>query len=240
MLAGLLSAWQLTTAGSTSLLIASFTDTVRGMWVLLQQAELWDALLESNKAVAIGFPLSVVTAVPCGLVMARWQRFGKAMTPHMVVLLAVPIAPLVPVLIIALGLGLAPRVLVVVLFSWVYIVLNVRTGVRTVDQDLIDMGRAYGCSERQIWRRILWPGAMPAIMAGLRIGAARSIEGMVVAELIMVASGLGGLVLRFRGRFQADMVFATVGVIIVEALLVVLVMRAIEKRVLHWADSSGA
>jgi NitT/TauT family transport system permease protein len=137
--------------------------------------------------------------------------------------------------IIALGLGLVARVSIVILFAVVFITINTRAGVRGVEPALIEMAKSFGASEGQIWRRIIVPGALPAIFAGLRIGLGRSITGMVMVELILVASGLGRLLLEFSGRMQSDLVFATVLAVIIEALILLAAMQALERKIAPWA-----
>jgi NitT/TauT family transport system permease protein len=132
-------------------------------------------------------------------------------------------------------LGLAARVFIVVLFAVVFITINTRAGVRCVEPTLIEMAKSFGASESQIWRRIIVPGALPAMFAGLRIGLGRAITGMVMVELILVASGLGRLLLEFSGRMQSDLVFATVLAVIIEALTALSAMQMIERRVAPWA-----
>ena len=117
----------------------------------------------------------------------------------------------------------------------VFITVNTRAGVRAVDPSLIEMAKSFGASEGQIWRRIVVPGALPAIFAGMRIGLGRSITGMVMVELILVASGLGRLLLEYSGRMQSDMVFATVLAVIIEALLLLTAMQSAEKKLAGWA-----
>jgi NitT/TauT family transport system permease protein len=145
------------------------------------------------------------------------------------------VAPLIPVVIIALGLGIAARVSIVVLFACVFITVNTRAGVRSVEAALIEMAKSFGASEGQIWRRIVIPGATPAIFAGMRIGLGRAITGMVMVELLLVASGLGRLLLEFSGRMQSDLVFATVFAVIIEALVLLAAMQILEKRITRWA-----
>jgi ABC-type nitrate/sulfonate/bicarbonate transport system permease component len=121
------------------------------------------------------------------------------------------------------------------LFAIVFITINTRAGVRGVEPALIEMAQSFGASEAQIWRRIIVPGALPAIFAGLRIGLGRAITGMVMVELLLVASGLGRLLLEFSGRMQSDFVFATLLAVIIEALVLLSIMQALERKVASWA-----
>jgi NitT/TauT family transport system permease protein len=72
-------------------------------------------------------------------------------------------------------------------------------------------------------------------MAGVRIGLSRAVQGMVIVELLMVSVGLGGLILRYRGLFQPDLLYATVVIIVIEALLLISIARWIERKVVPWA-----
>jgi NitT/TauT family transport system permease protein len=148
-----------------------------------------------------------------------------------------PVAPLIPIVIIALGLGLAARVFIVVSFALVFITINTRAGVLSIEPTLIEMAKSFGAKETQIWRRIIVPGALPAIFAGLRIGLGRAITGMVMVELLLVASGLGRLLLEFSGRMQSDMVFATVLAVIIEALALLSAMQFLERKIAPWAPN---
>jgi ABC-type nitrate/sulfonate/bicarbonate transport system permease component len=234
--AGVAVLWQVFAANTQSLLIPTFAETLRGFYVLFFRVEnFWEFLFISNQALVIGYAISVLIGIPLGLAAGRSKWLDRVLNPYIGVFLAMPIAPLIPIVIIALGLGLASRVAIVVLFAFIFITVNTRAGVRGVDASLIEMARSFGASEAQIWRRIVVPGAVPAIFAGLRIGLGRAIAGMVIVELLLVASGLGRLLLEFSGRLQADLVFATVFAVIAEALVLLSAMRALEQKVAPWA-----
>jgi NitT/TauT family transport system permease protein len=145
-------------------------------------------------------------------------------------------AALVPLVIMSTGIGLVSRVLLVVVFSIPIIIVNTRTGVRQVDPGLIEMSTSYGASEGQVWRKILLPGSLPAIMAGIRLGLGRAVTGMVVVELLMVSVGIGGLILNFRGTLEPDLLYAVVVLVILEALLLVSAVRFLERKVAPWSD----
>ena len=92
------------------------------------------------------------------------------------------------------------------------------------------MARSFGANEAQIWRRILIPGAVPAILTGLRIGLGRAINGMVAAELLLVASGIGNLLLEFRAAFEGGLLFATVFAVSLQAVVLLAFMQTLEQR----------
>lgn len=227
--------WEFGARAADSILIPTFVQTLTGFFDLtFVSGDIWPALAVSNLALVLGFICAVVISVPMGLAMARWKFVDDFFSPLVAVSLALPIAPLVPIILVAFGLGILPKVVVIYLFSWVFIVTNVRAGVRTVDKTLVDMARSYGANEATIWRKILIPGAIPAIFSGLRVGLGRAFAGMVIVELIMLPVGIGALLLDYRGMFQADLLYATVIAVMIEAILITVIMQVIERRLSLW------
>jgi len=231
--------WELFVRYSQNFLLPSFAEISSALFRLFLDGRFWKALYISNQALLLGYAASVVVGIPLGLLAGRLRWIDRLLNPYVGVLLAMPVAPLIPIVIIALGLGLSSRVFIVVLFAFIFITVNTRAGVRNVEASLIEMARSFGASESQIWRRIVIPGALPAIFAGMRIGLGRSITGMVMVELLLVASGLGRLLLEFSGRMQSDLVFATVLAVIIEAIALLTAMQAIERRIAGWAPDSS-
>jgi ABC-type nitrate/sulfonate/bicarbonate transport system permease component len=227
--------WQVAAEAADSILIPTFTETMAAIYqTAFVTGEIWPALWVSNLPLIIGFAVSVVISVPLGLAMARWKAIDAAMSPVIALALALPIAPLIPVVLVALGMGMTPKVVIIVLFSWVFIATNVRAGARRVDKSLVEMAQSYGASERQVWFRILIPGAIPAVFAGLRIGLGRAFAGMVIVELIMLPVGIGALLLDYRGDFKAGLLYATTILVMVEAVILALLMQALERRLIQW------
>ncbi|MBI4492066.1 MAG: ABC transporter permease [Chloroflexi bacterium] len=230
--------WELATINSESLIIPTFSQTMVGLYQLLfQTGQLWGPLLLSNQALVLGYVLAVTVGVGLGLGMARARWLESIADPYVHMMLAMPTAPLIPLVMMALGLGIESRVLIVFLFAFIYITVNTRAGVRNVDPGLIEMARSFGASEADVWRRILIPGAVPAILAGLRIGLGRAVNGMVVAELLLVATGIGNLLLEFRAAFHSGLLFATVLAVALEAIVLLALMRVLEDRLAPWASS---
>lgn len=224
-------AWQGLAVWLHSLMLPTFTSTARALARLAGTRELWTALWISNQAAALGFLGAAVAGIAIGLAMGRWVRVEQAVNPYLSILLAVPKASLIPLLVMAAGLGLASRVLVVFSFAVVSVAVNTRAGLALVDPDWVEMARAFGATERQVWRQVWLPGARPGIMAGLRLGVVRSVSGMVAAELLLLALGVGRLMLDFQNRFEADRLYATILVVVGEAVALIQAVTWLERRV---------
>jgi NitT/TauT family transport system permease protein len=193
------------------------------------------AFVISNQALVLGFAIATVVGIPLGLLIARFRAAEEYVDPYLSILLVTPMAALIPILIMSLGIGLVSRVVLVVVFAIPVVILNSRAGIRSVDPSLIEMSTSYGASERQIWREILLPGALPAIMTGVRLGLGRAITGMVIVELLMVAVGVGSLILFYRGMLEPALLYGVVVLIVLEALILVSIVRLVERRVAPWA-----
>jgi ABC-type nitrate/sulfonate/bicarbonate transport system permease component len=227
-------------AGELRLMIAPASKTAQAWVELVTSGELVQALLRSNQAMVLGFSSAVLIGVPLGLLMGRFRTIEKLGDLYLDILLAAPMAALIPVIIVALGIGGVARITVVFLFCIVVITVNTRAGMKSVDPSLIEMARSFGANEIQIMRKILLPGALPGIMAGLRLGLGRAMSGMVVVELLLVAVGLGGMMVNYGARFKPQYVFATLITVIVEAVIIIGLAQSLQKRLAPWAEGMSA
>jgi NitT/TauT family transport system permease protein len=231
--------WQAYATAVRSLLIPTFTSTMAGIGELLAESEVYEAFFISNQALVLGFAIAIGAGIPLGLAAARFRTAEGVLDPYLNIMLVTPMAALIPLLLMSLGIGLASRVFLVVVFSIPVVVVNCRAGVRQVDARLIEMATSYGANERQIWRKILLPGALPAIMTGVRLGLGRAVTGMVIVELLMVAVGIGGLITEFRGAFEPGLLYGVVVLVVLEALVLVTIVRRIERRLAPWSGGAA-
>lgn len=230
--------WEAYARAANLLLVPKFTDTVVGVGTLAVNPDTWSAFWLSNQALIVGFTISVVVGILLGLGAARFRSIEGFVDPYLSILMVTPMAALIPILMMALGLELSSRVVLVIVFAIPVIIVNSRTGVRQVDPNLIEMATSFGAKEREIWVKILLPGSLPAIMTGIRLGLGRGVTGMVIVELLMFAVGIGNLILKFQSTFSADLLYAVVLLVILESLLLVSLLRAIERRVAPWANQT--
>lgn len=239
-LAGFGAVWEVLAARSESLLIPTFIETLEALVGLVMSPTLWRALAISNLALVIGFGLALITGIPLGLAVGRYRMLGGLINPYITILLTVPIAGFIPLLLISLGIGLEARVAIVYMFAVVVLLVNCRAGVRQVDATLIEMARSFGATELRIWQRILLPGSVPAVMAGVRVSLSHAVTGMVVVELLLVAVGIGRLILELQSRFDAAGVYASVVVIVVEAAVLISAVDWVARKAAPWSRYATA
>lgn len=227
--------WEILAYQLDSLLFPSFTETLAALSQLIVTRAFWNALWVSHQALLIGFAGALFFGTTLGLGMGRWRAAEKVFDPYLNILLATPMAALIPIIILAIGLGLPARALVVFLFSVVVIVVNTRAGLRTLEPSWIEMARAFGATEKQLWWKVLIPGALPAMMTGIYLGLGRALTGMIAVELLLVAVGIGRLILDFQGMFEAGSVYATIMFVVAEAVILLNALKYVERKLTPWA-----
>jgi ABC-type nitrate/sulfonate/bicarbonate transport system permease component len=231
-----LGAWQLGSRfGFLDPLFASSPSLIVEKLVqMIADGSIWPHVLASANIAALGFGLSVVVGVPLGLVMGRSPVIRATLEPFTTALNASPQVAFLPLLIIWLGIGIASKVALVFLGSFIIMVINTETGVAQVDRRLIETARSFMANERQILMKIVLPAALPYIIAGMRLGVGRALVMVVVAEIYAATKGLGYLIFQAGGLYDTAQVF--VGVLILAGAGVILnsFLRWLEKRLAPW------
>lgn len=184
---------------------------------------------------AIGLVIGAVVGVLVAVAIDHSPRVRRALEPLLVVLQTIPPIVLAPVLVLALGFGWAPRIVVVVLIVFFPVAIAAAGAFRAADPERIDLIRSLDGSRRDVVRYITLPGALPAIFDGIRISAAYSVAGAAIAEQIGGArSGLGLYISRSQRSFRADQVIAGVVVIAALSLLIYALIGYAARRAHPW------
>jgi ABC-type nitrate/sulfonate/bicarbonate transport system permease component len=234
VLAGLL-AWELYARSlENNIFFPTFVAMVEALIGLGQDPGFWDAYRQTLIPFFWGWMTSMMAGVLVGLVAGLNKTIWKLVSPYVAFFHALPVSVLVPVVVVAFGIGLVARSSVVFLFGFFEVMLSTVVGIAYISEDIRDMTRSFGMGRLRTFRRVILPGAMPAIMAGLRIGTGRAVVGMVVMELLLVSVGVGRLVLRYRALFQSPELYAVVFTLAIFGLASLAVMRKLEAYVLRW------
>lgn len=208
--------------------------TVLALAHLVVSTALPAALALSGRAFLLGFGAAVVVGVPLGLLMGTIAPLGRVARLYLDLMIALPMVALVPLVILGFGVSTTSSSAIVFLFSMPFIASNSYGGVRDASPRLLDMARAFNASRAQTLTNVVWPSALPMVLAGLRYGLSRAFIGLVVAELLLAPVGLGRLIVDSRASFAFDQMFATVLAILAVAVLLLTGVERIERRVLHW------
>jgi ABC-type nitrate/sulfonate/bicarbonate transport system permease component len=222
--AALVLAWEILGRSADTLLLPSASATAAALARLLVSAALWRALASSHAAFLVGFAAAAVLAAPLGLILGRRPVAAHALAVQLDALMVTPMSAVIPLVVLAAGLSLWTRAFVVFAFAAPVIVVTVEAGARDVDSRLVEMARAFGASPRQIARHVVLPATRPALLTALRLGLGRAFSGMVVSELVLMAAGIGGLILRFQADF----------IVVAEAVVLMKMAARLERRLAPW------
>jgi len=208
--------------------------------VLAQSIKLWSngtmlkALGESLTVLSIGFAISAVTGILGGALLGGFHTVSRVLEPYINALNSTPGAAFIPLIIVWFGLYTEAKVVLVWNAAFFPILINTAAGIANADRDLVEMGRAFGARRTTLFWNVMLPDALPSILSGLRIGAAISTVGTVIAELTMAQSGLGGLLAQAGNRFQMDKYFAVVIVLMALGTAITAALRFAERRIGAW------
>ncbi|GAC1400919.1 MAG: ABC transporter permease [Ktedonobacteraceae bacterium] len=179
-----------------------------------------DALVVTLQESVFGFLLAVGIALPLGYGLAKSRLLAVAVQPYLSAGQAIPALVIAPFLILWLGYGLLPNVVICMLVVLFPIVINTILGVQTIDSALTDSARVEGASGWSLLAHIEFPLALPSLLAAIRTGFTLSITGAVVGEFVSGGNtGLGSLVQQGLHQYNTPLMFATVIVLAVLAAL---------------------
>lgn len=162
-----------------------------------------------------GYLLAVVVGIPVGALMATNKKINYYLDPWVSCVYATPRVALAPIIMIWFGLGIFPNSLIVFLGAVFPILLNTYTGIKSVKENLIEVARAFGGSNLQVFTKVMLPDAVPAIITGLRLAVGRAVIGVVVAEWFGAEAGLGYMVYLYAQLFQPGPVFVGIVILII-------------------------
>jgi NitT/TauT family transport system permease protein len=204
-------------------------DKMVGSWQLL----LANALVTLQEIV-LGFGLSVVIGIPLAIAVVYSRIFERVAFPFMVSLQTIPKVALAPILVMWLGYGILPKVMVAFLISFFPIVINAVIGMRSAEKEMIYLVQSMGAGQLTTFLKIRLPKALPSIFGGLKVGMGQAVVGATVGEFIAAEQGLGYLQLISQVRLDTPLLFAAVVMLSLLGVLLFNVVGWIERIVLPW------
>lgn len=231
--------WEIVARLWNVLFFPPFSAVIVRLVELTLDGRIVGSLIGSLTNLAIGFAISVVVGVTVGVLMGAYRKVEMALDVYVYAMLTAPSLVFAPIFFAIFGLGRASILGVVIMYSIFIIIINTVAAIKTVPIALLEMGRSYCASERQLFLRIILPAALPMIFAGLRLGMGRAVKGTINGEMFITAVGLGAVVISAGRRFDAAAVLAVLLVIILVALVAVKAVQLIDARLTGWLPSTA-
>ncbi|MGP1674832.1 MAG: ABC transporter permease [Candidatus Limnocylindrales bacterium] len=193
-----------------------------------------NSLINSLRNLAMGFGISLVFGIGIGLLMGAYKKVEMALDWWVYALDTAPGLVFAPIFFAIFGLGPEPIIAVIIMYAIFTIIVNTVTAIHTVPASLIEMGRSYCASDRQLFWRIILPAATPLIMAGVRISMGKAVKGMINGEMFIAAVGLGAVVINAGRRFDSPAILAVLIVTIVVAMVSVKLVQMVDAHLTSW------
>ena len=238
-LAIFLGIWQIGAMNVDPVLFTSPSKVAVAAVGMISSGELWAGLWPSLVVLLIGLTLAIIFGTLLGLALARFHILDVGLTVYITFLYSIPSVALVPLIVLWAGYETTAKVIILFLFAFFPMVINTYQGVKAVDVKLLEVGRAFRCSERQLWANIVLPGALPFIVTGIRLALGRGLIGMVLADLYTAISGIGYLIVRSASTFQVDKMFVPIVTLGLLGVTFTALLRLAEKYVAPWTAASS-
>ena len=232
-------------------LLAFWEMLVRGLaippYVLPAPSVIWQATIAAGPSVLyqtgstlvtvmLGFGASVLVSVPLALLIASSRVISKAIYPVLVLTQSVPKVALAPILLISLGSGELPRVIVTFLVAFFPLVVSSVTGLLATPPELLEMARACRASRLQELLRIRLPFAIPFVLSGMKVAIALCVVGAVVAEFVGAESGLGYLIQTSMAFFKVPLAFGAMLILSALGIILFQLVDWFERLAFPWAE----
>jgi len=230
-------------------LVTRLTDAVPD-YVLPPPTEIFDRIVTNFSLLAdaarvtlvevvLGFVIGALIGIALALPIAYSRPVRNTLYPLIVASQAVPKVAIAPVLVVWLGLGMAPKLAVVALMVFFPVVVTAAQGFSSVDRNLLDLLRSVDASGWQVFRRVRFPHALPQIFSGLKIGITLAVVGAVVGEWVGASQGLGYLLLHANTQLDSTLLFAALFVLVAMGIVLFALVEVAERVLLPWSDESA-
>ncbi|HTI26820.1 MAG TPA: ABC transporter permease [Kutzneria sp.] len=246
VLLAVVGGWQLTVQDSPRSVILyglpSGIVTRLTTWITEGTAigSLGDQITTTLEEALIGFVIGTVLGIVCGVALGRVRFLSEVFGPFIKVLNAIPRIVLGAVFVLAFGLGIESKVLLVIVLVFFGVFFNAFQGTREVDRNFIANASILGASRWQVTRQVVLPSAFTWIIASLHVSFGFALIGAIVGEFLGGTSGLGVLIKNAQGTFDANGVWAAMVIMAVVALIAEWLITRLENRLLRWRPAQLA
>jgi NitT/TauT family transport system permease protein len=212
-------------------------DVAEALWDYrdLLPEHTWVTLRES----LAGFVLAIVVGIPLGGLIAYSRVMELTVYPLLLGLNAVPKIAIAPILILWMGFGPGPKILVSFLLCVFPIVIATATGLKQTPAELVELARSLCASQWQTFRRFRFPSALPEIFIGLKVAISLAVIGAVIGEFVGASEGLGWVIVNSGANVNTSLAFAAMVILAVVSVLLFYAIALVERLLVPWARHRG-
>ena len=221
-------AWEIAGRVPVSFAFPTFLESMNAFWTLTMDGTMFNAYAETLKPLIVGVLISAFLGIGLGIWIGLSNKFDWFVSPVFIVMQSAPLAALIPLLVMAYGIGLTSKVFVVCIMAMPVIVLNTSGAVRNTPDSIKEMGRSFLGTDKDIIFKIILPASSPIIFAGLRLGVSAGFIGAILAELKITPTGVGDIISYSRSIADYPSMYAAIFSIILLAVVFLNILERIE------------
>jgi ABC-type nitrate/sulfonate/bicarbonate transport system permease component len=203
---------------------------------LIQSGELWLHTWASMQRLFWGFLVGGIPALLLGVLMGLYRPVRAAIDPLISATYPIPKSAILPLVLLIFGLGEASKIAMVALGVFYPVLINTMSGVIQIDKIYLDVGKNFRASRIQVFRTIALPGAMPSIMAGIKLGVGMGLILIAISEMIGAKEGIGFMIWNAWQILSVETMYVGLTVIAVLGFVFNVVLNAIEGVILPWRN----
>lgn len=182
-----------------------------------------------------GYALAILIGIPLAVALASSRLLSRTLYPILVVIQSTPIVAVAPIIVVVLGAGDAPRVVITFLIAFFPIVVSTTTGLMSTPEELLELSRSLGAGRGREIRNIQLPYAVPYIFSALRISVTLAVIGAVVAEFVAAESGLGFFIAFSTSFFKVPQAFAALALLVTLSLVLFRLVALLQRWLFPWS-----
>jgi NitT/TauT family transport system permease protein len=196
----------------------------------------WFGHVSGTLSVAlIGYALSIVISIPLGIALALSPLLSRTIYPLLVVVHSTPIVAIAPIMVVTMGVGTLPRVMITCLIAFFPLVISTATGIASTPPELIELSRSLRASRLRQVVQIRLPYAVPHIFSALKVSITLAIVGAVVAEFVAAEKGLGYAIMFATSSFKIPQAFAGLALLVVISLVLFRLVFDVQRYFFPWS-----
>ncbi|MFA9439103.1 ABC transporter permease [Uliginosibacterium sp. sgz301328] len=182
-----------------------------------------------------GYVVAILLALPLAIAITGSRFLSRTLLPWLIVIQSTPIVAIAPIIVVTLGAGMLPRVVITTLIAFFPLVISTATGLASVPAELIELSRSLRAGRSREYWQIRMPYAIPYIFSALKVAITLAVIGAVVAEFVAAEKGLGYLILFSTSSFKVPVAFAALALLVSCSLALFALIGWLHRRLFPWS-----
>ena len=230
--------WYLLSIGEkTSRVFPFVPEIIKALKTVIEREILWADFKSSMISVLMGFAFGFVTSVPTAFLMAWYRPVKYILEPWIQFIRNIPPLAYVPLVVIGVGVGRVPQVVVIWLATFLTMTITIYQGVRNVDETLIKAARVLGAKDSDLFVKVIFPATTPFILTAVRLGASVALTTLIAAESTGAIAGLGMRIRSFSSSYEVAPMLLYIILIGIIGITIEKIIKFLEKKLTGWQET---